>query len=122
MASYSMKQLPMDKFAFSTIAAKQALAKENGSPFAVLLQHGTMQLEYFAPVKADTQTPHRQDELYIIASGSSAFYRNGETIDYKTGDVLFVPAGMEHRFINFSSDFATWVIFYGADGGEASQQ
>jgi hypothetical protein len=32
--------------------------------------------------------------------------------------VLFVPAGMDHRFVNFSGDFAAWVIFYGPAGGE----
>jgi hypothetical protein len=25
---------------------------------------------------------------------------------------------MEHYFENFSDDFAVWVIFYGPDGGE----
>jgi hypothetical protein len=25
---------------------------------------------------------------------------------------------MEHYFENFSDDFATWVIFYGEEGGE----
>jgi len=34
--------------------------------------------------------------------------------------MLFVPAGVEHRFENFSDDFATWVIFYGPEGGEGS--
>lgn len=34
------------------------------------------------------------------------------------GDVLFAPAGIEHRFENFSDDFVTWVIFYGPVGGE----
>jgi mannose-6-phosphate isomerase-like protein (cupin superfamily) len=33
-------------------------------------------------------------------------------------DVLFVPAGVEHRFENFTDDFTTWVIFYGQKGGE----
>jgi mannose-6-phosphate isomerase-like protein (cupin superfamily) len=49
----------------------------------------------------------------VIVSGYSEFYRNGEIINCGTGDVIFVPAGIEHRFINFSKDFATWVIFYG---------
>jgi len=34
------------------------------------------------------------------------------------GDVIFAPAGIEHRFENFSDDFVTWVIFYGPVGGE----
>jgi len=32
--------------------------------------------------------------------------------------VLFVPAGVEHRFTRFTPDFVTWVIFYGPKGGE----
>ncbi|CAN5253144.1 hypothetical protein BH11BAC6_BH11BAC6_05790 [soil metagenome] len=59
-----------------------------------------------------------QDEIYIIASGSGMFFRNGERIRFNKGDVLFVPAGMDHRFENFTEDFATWVIFYGKKGGE----
>ena len=40
---------------------------------ALLLEHGTMQLRWFAPKGEDTQTPHDQDELYIIASGTGCF-------------------------------------------------
>ena len=32
--------------------------------------------------------------------------------------LIFVPAGIEHRFENFTDDFSTWVIFYGPAGGE----
>jgi mannose-6-phosphate isomerase-like protein (cupin superfamily) len=108
----------MEKFALSVTDAIAALQKETDKKFTVLMQHGSMQIEYFAPDKIDTQTPHAQDEIYVITSGSSSFYRDGETINCKTGDVIFVPAGMEHRFVNFSGDFATWVIFYGPQGGE----
>ena len=36
------------------------------------------------------------------------------------GEALFVPAGVEHRFEDFTPDFATWVFFYGPEGGEAA--
>jgi mannose-6-phosphate isomerase-like protein (cupin superfamily) len=108
----------MEPFAFSIADAVKQLQKETDKKFTVVMQHGSMQIEYFAPDKIDTQTPHTKDEIYVITSGSSSFYRNGETISCKTGDIIFVPAGMEHRFINFSDDFATWVIFYGPQGGE----
>lgn len=108
------------KYHVSLAEAIAQLKQDKEHPFTVLLQHGTLQVEYFAPRDIDIQTPHEQDELYIIASGHSDFYRNGETIKCQKGDVLFVPAGMEHRFKNFSNDFATWVIFYGKKGGEAS--
>ena len=87
-------------------------------PFTVVMKHGTMSIEYFAPDKIDTQTPHKQDEIYVIIKGDGFFLRDGERVACKKGDILFVPAGMEHRFENFSDDFATWVIFYGPYGGE----
>lgn len=98
--------------------AKRRLA-EQSSPFVELMKHGTMSVEYFAPQIKDNQQPHRQDEIYVIASGHSSFFLEGKIIQCKQGDLLFVPAGKAHYFENFSDDFATWVIFYGRDGGEA---
>lgn len=102
----------------SLLEAIEQLKHETERPFTVVMNHGTMSVEYFAPIKIDTQTPHQQDELYIVARGHGHLNRNGELLDCKAGDVLFVPAGMEHRFEGFSDDFATWVVFYGPPGGE----
>ena len=90
------------------------LSKEKNK-FVDVMTNGKMTVEYYAPKLIDEQNPHKKDELYIITSGNSYFYRNGETIECKQGDVIFVPAHMEHRFINFSDDFSTWVIFYGEE-------
>jgi mannose-6-phosphate isomerase-like protein (cupin superfamily) len=87
-------------------------------PFFSGLAHGSMTVELFRPQGMDTQTPHMQDELYLIRSGSSSFLRDGERVSVAAGDVLFVPAGMDHRFEDFSDDFDTWVIFWGPEGGE----
>ncbi|MCB8839302.1 cupin domain-containing protein [Aurantimonas sp. VKM B-3413] len=81
--------------------------------------HGTMSLQVFAPRGTDHQEPHSQDELYIVASGSSGFVHEGDRTEVKAGDALFVPAGDEHRFEDMSEDFVTWVVFYGPAGGEA---
>ena len=102
----------------SLLEAIDQLKHQPDQPFTVMMKHGTMSVEYFAPLKIDTQNPHQQDELYIIARGHGQLNRNGESIECKAGDILFVPAKMDHRFENFSDDFATWVIFYGPNGGE----
>ncbi len=83
-----------------------------------VLAHGTMSVELFAPKAQDFQTPHDQDELYIIVSGAGEFVSDGQPYSFAPGDVLFVPAGVEHRFTTFSADFVAWVIFYGPVGGE----
>ncbi|HEV8285245.1 MAG TPA: cupin domain-containing protein [Chitinophagaceae bacterium] len=62
---------------------------------------------------------HRtKDELYVIIKGHATLLRGGKRISYKKSYIIFVPAGMNHWFENFSDDFATWVIFYRAAGGE----
>jgi mannose-6-phosphate isomerase-like protein (cupin superfamily) len=98
--------------------ALQKLADSDGALFVKLMEHGSMSVEIYRPVETDRQTPHLQDELYVIISGEGDFLNNGERRTFGPGDVLFVPARVEHRFENFSADFATWVIFYGPVGGE----
>ena len=105
-------------FKVSIASAVEQLSKEGLQRFTTVMRSGSMSVEYYKPVDRDLQQPHQQDELYIIASGEAVFSRNGERVDCKTGDVLFVPAGMDHRFEEFNEDFATWVIFYGPTGGE----
>lgn len=108
----------MANFKISHEEAVTRLKETTQATFITLMQHGSMSVEYYKPEKVDHQQPHKQDELYVIASGSGFFFRNGDTVTCKTGDVLFVPAGMEHHFTDFTDDFATWVIFYGQEGGE----
>jgi mannose-6-phosphate isomerase-like protein (cupin superfamily) len=50
-----------------------------------------------------------------------AFWNDGVRRPVEPGEVLFVPAGIEHRFEDFSDDFATWVFFYGPEGGESDR-
>lgn len=91
-----------------------------GEPFAVAIRHGSMLVELFAPAGVDTQTPHTQDELYFIHSGSGTFIMGEERVAFAPGTCFFVPAGVVHRFENFSPDFSTWVVFWGPQGGEAA--
>lgn len=91
-----------------------------GVPFAEAIRHGSMSVEVFAPRGTDRQSPHAQDELYIVASGHARFEHKAAMTEARAGDVLFVPAGEDHRFHDMSEDFVTWVIFWGPVGGEGS--
>jgi len=86
---------------------------------ALMGQHGSMTLRWYAPKGSDSQTPHDQDELYIVVSGTGTFVRGKERVAFGPHDVLFAAAGESHRFEDFSDDFATWVVFYGPVGGES---
>ena len=94
----------------------------NGQPFVTALAHGSMRVELFVPAASglgrDVQQPHAQDELYLVQHGRARLRIANEEHAFRAGDVRFVPAGVEHRFEEFSQDFATWVVFYGPHGGE----
>ena len=92
--------------------------KEVPTPFAELFTHGSLSVELYKPDKVDRQQPHDRDEIYVVIKGEGTFFYDGNRTAFKAGDFLFVPAGIEHRFENFSEDFSTWVFFYGPVGGE----
>lgn len=91
----------------------------DGEDFWIGISHGSMRVELFAPKLEDTQQPHDQDELYIVLRGTAAFEKKGTSVDVGAGDVMFVEAATPHRFTRFSDDFATWVVFWGPEGGES---
>jgi len=64
------------------------------------------------------QISHTRDELYAMARGSGTFVSGDRRHPFGAGNVLFIGAGVEHRFEDYTDDFATWVIFYGPEGGE----
>ena len=102
----------------ATTADAQGAPIPEGRRSAEILRHGSLELRWYAPRGADPQTPHDRDELYVVAAGRAAFVRGAERVQVGANDVLFVPAGMAHRFEEMSADFAAWVMFYGAQGGE----
>jgi len=107
-----MKQRLTVSNALNDLSKGEALFKE-------VFTHGTLSVEIYKPEKVDNQSPHSRDEIYVIASGSGAFINDGVRQEVEVGEVLFVAAGKEHRFVDFSEDFSTWVFFYGPEGGEA---
>lgn len=103
---------------FSLDTALAGLPEDADARFTYLIRHGSMRAGVYAPRGADDQAPHEQDELYIIASGTGYFVKNGERRAFKPQDAIFVEAHAFHHFEDFSDDFVTWVIFWGPKGGE----
>jgi len=113
------RQSAQDGWAVSLAEALQAPVPE-GQRSAPIMLHGSMTARLYAPNAVDHQTPHDQDEVYIVASGSGWFVNGDQRERFEPGALLFVPAGVDHRFEEFSDDFATWVVFYGPKGGEGA--
>lgn len=102
----------------------QALSKgppPKGNLAVPIHSHGSMVAEFYTPVGHDPQKPHTRDEVYVVVRGRGQFFDGDKRVPVAVGSFIFVPAGQVHRFEDFSSDFAVWVLFYGPEGGEAAR-
>jgi mannose-6-phosphate isomerase-like protein (cupin superfamily) len=88
-----------------------------GERYATVIEHGTLTVEIYAPRGTDPQTPHTRDEVYVVMSGTGWFVNGTDRLRFGPGDVLFVPAGVPHRFQQFTDDFAVWAILCSPQGG-----
>jgi len=59
----------------------------------------------------DDQTPHTEDEIYVVTAGRARIVTGDGTADVGPGEVIFVPAGEEHRFVDIDGDLALLVVF-----------
>ena len=100
----------MNKKELSSEIALQLL-KESGQVFTEVFNHGSLSVEIYKPDKVDRQKPHNRDEIYVVISGTGTFLNGSNTWPFKSGDFLFVPAGVEHRFVEFTDDFSTPISF-----------
>ena len=108
-----------DSTRLAVLDALTRVPTPDGNTFAELFRHGSMSVEVYAPRGHDPQQPHTRDELYVVLSGEGWFVNGAERHRFAAGDILFVPAGVVHRFEDFGDDFATWVVFHGPEGGES---
>jgi mannose-6-phosphate isomerase-like protein (cupin superfamily) len=68
---------------------------------------------------ADLQSPHTEDEIYVVTSGRATLWTPHGAAELGPGDVAFVPAGEEHRFVDIREDFAAVVVFGPAEYSRA---
>jgi mannose-6-phosphate isomerase-like protein (cupin superfamily) len=83
-----------------------------------ILQRGTLDVALSIPKRPIPQTPHEQDELYVVLRGRGVLFHDGKRDPFEPGDLLFVVAGIEHQLEDITEDLAVWRIFYGSRGGE----
>ena len=63
----------------------------------------------------DSQTPHREDEIYYVVRGRGRFRRGAEELPARPGDVLFVPAREPHHFHSVEEELVLLVVFAPAE-------
>ena len=67
----------------------------------------------------DGQSPHTEDEIYYVIGGRARIQVGEEDQPVEPGSVVFVAAGVPHRFHDISEELQLLVVFGPAEGSRA---
>jgi mannose-6-phosphate isomerase-like protein (cupin superfamily) len=67
----------------------------------------------------DDQTPHTEDEIYVVQAGRATLVTDSGTAEVTPGSVIFVPAGETHKFTEIRENLALVVVFAPPYGSRA---
>lgn len=100
-----------------SVEALVAEARRSQSRYVEFLRVPTMSVGVYvlAAGAVDSQSPHREDEVYFVARGKGKFARGAEELTALPGEVLFVPAGEPHRFHSIEEELVLLVVFAPAE-------
>ena len=59
----------------------------------------------------DPQGPHTEDELYVVMAGRARITVGDDVRDVTVGSVVFVAAGVPHRFHDIAERLEVIVVF-----------
>ncbi len=101
---------PYERTESSTVIAQQIV---KGEPYVEFLRRESMSAGmYVLDAGADDQQqPHGQDELYYVVEGRAVLEVNGGQKPVQPGSLVFVAAGVTHRFHSIASKLTVLVIF-----------
>jgi mannose-6-phosphate isomerase-like protein (cupin superfamily) len=69
----------------------------------------------------DRQLPHTEDEIYYVLTGRARITVAGDTSAVGAGSVVFVGAGVAHRFHDITEELRLLVVFGPAEGSRAER-
>ena len=64
----------------------------------------------------DGQSPHTEDEVYVVLRGRARIAVGAEDAPVGPGSVVFVGAGVDHRFHDIEEDLSVVVVFAPPEG------
>jgi quercetin dioxygenase-like cupin family protein len=95
----------------------------SGEPYLEFLRVPSLSVGlYVLPAGAsDPQQPHTEDEVYHVVSGKGHIRVGAEDRAVGAGTVVFVEAGVDHRFYDIEEDLTVLVFFAPAEGSGREQ-
>ena len=105
------------KALFAALAEIETRRASSGKSYQEFLRIPAMSAGlYVLPAgAADPQSPHREDEMYYVIRGKARFRAGDEDREVGAGSVLFVAAGIEHRFYDIAEELTVLVVFAPAE-------
>jgi len=109
----------MDVLPLADLLARRAAT---GDPYLEFLRVADLSLGlYVLPAGGvDRQSPHTEDEAYVVLAGRALFTAGEETRAVGPGDTIFVAAGVPHRFHDIGEELHLIVAFGPAEGSRAT--
>jgi mannose-6-phosphate isomerase-like protein (cupin superfamily) len=102
--------LAMKAFRLDELEAERAA---NDGAYLQFVKERNMSVGLYAlnAGELDPQQPHNQDEVYLVVSGRAAITVGMETTQVGRGSVVYVPAGVAHKFHHITEDLRVMVVF-----------
>jgi mannose-6-phosphate isomerase-like protein (cupin superfamily) len=96
---------------FDVRAAQQRLAAGGGG-YEIVHRSPGLEIGVYVLVapEPDRQSPHEDDEVYLVLEGRGTLQVEDEQIPVEEGKAVFVPAGAEHQFTGYEG-LSVLVIF-----------
>ncbi len=93
-----------------------ASAQPASQAYRAFLRQSSMEAGIYqlAAGAADSQESHQRDELYVILAGSASLEVDGTEQAVTPGSIVFVRAGVQHRFTAIASALRVLVVFANA--------
>lgn len=66
---------------------------------------------FLAAGSKDMQSPHDDDEVYVVLSGRARMLLDGQERSVGPGSLLYVGASVEHSFFEIEEDMTLLVMF-----------
>jgi len=97
--------------AFDTRDAVERLRTAGGG-YEIVHESPGLELGVYVLVapEPDRQQPHEDDEVYVVLEGNGTLEVEGERVDLREGQAVFVPADADHRFVGYEQ-LAVVVVF-----------
>jgi mannose-6-phosphate isomerase-like protein (cupin superfamily) len=105
----------MDAYELADLTARRAAS---GKPYLEFISVADLSIGLYVlgAGERDLQRPHTEDEAYYVISGAGRITVGDEVRDVRAGSIVFVGAGVAHRFHDISEDVTLLVAFGPAEG------